>query len=195
MLFLCITTSCNAGTSTAQNELIRLVKLSIKGDVSSFQQEYSKYKHKGMSQQENQPPLIWLVAKYGTADILDFLIKNGVVPDSTNTRSKQTPWPTPLFAAVTGNKIDNIKHLLKAGADVNYLNRSGYNAFVEALTLARYDIALFLLNNGARTDFNDAVALLQAAVISKSSILWPYYKKLIDHYKSKGIEISTPQQN
>jgi ankyrin repeat protein len=64
-----------------------------------------------------------------------------------------------LIAAVDADEIYSslpiVKLLVKAGANINYENEFGQTAFNEAIVLEIYDVALYLLQNGA--DYNKVI--------------------------------------
>lgn len=64
-----------------------------------------------------------------------------------------------LIAAVNADEIYSslpiVKLLVKAGANINYENEFGQTALNEAILLEIYDVALFLLQNGA--DYNQVI--------------------------------------
>ena len=65
------------------------------------------------------------------------------------------PYPnyqTALMSAIEGGRLDFVKYLVKHGVDVNYTDVNHQTPFTYSLSLARYDIGLFLVQNGA--DYN-----------------------------------------
>lgn len=56
---------------------------------------------------------------------------------------------TPLIAASKANWLDMIKYLVSKGADVNYQNEYGQSALSESVMLGNYEVAYYLLLNGA----------------------------------------------
>ncbi|GEM_PF-2595963 len=59
---------------------------------------------------------------------------------------------TPLYLAVSGNHIEVVRILLKAGADPNILEGEGVTSLVEAVEKEHIEIIKLLLKSGARTD-------------------------------------------
>lgn len=64
-----------------------------------------------------------------------------------------------LISAVEFNEVQSslpmVKLLVEAGADVNYKNEFGQTALKQAIILDVYDVALYLLQNGA--DYNEEI--------------------------------------
>lgn len=71
---------------------------------------------------------------------------NFIYPDSIVSRIGNA---TPLLNAVRCRQLGMVKLLVKNGAEVNYIDRFGNTALGIALCGNEYDIALYLLENGA----------------------------------------------
>jgi hypothetical protein len=63
-------------------------------------------------------------------------------------RKGNTTRLTPLIAAAKTGKLDLVELLVKNGADINYQNEYGRSALSQAAILQRYNVVLFLLQNG-----------------------------------------------
>jgi len=62
---------------------------------------------------------------------------------------------TVLFEAAKHSKLENVKLLVKHGADINFQNNSGKTALHVAVAVKNYDIACYLLSFGANTDLEN----------------------------------------
>lgn len=90
--------------------------------------------------------------EYKTYDIkfVELLIKKGAnVNDVQVEIGKEGKIKTPLMMAVKTGKLNLVKLLIKSGADINYKNEYGQSALSQSFMLNKYNIAYFLLQNGA----------------------------------------------
>ena len=62
---------------------------------------------------------------------------------------------TPLIAASKTGNLDLVKFLVMKGADINYQNEFGQSALSESVMVSNYEIAYYLLCNGA--DYNNPI--------------------------------------
>lgn len=63
---------------------------------------------------------------------------------------------TPLIAASKTGNLDLVKFLVMKGADINYQNEFGQSALSESVMVSNYEIAYYLLCNGA--DYNNPIS-------------------------------------
>ncbi|XP_067686318.1 ankyrin homolog isoform X2 [Haliotis asinina] len=83
-------------------------------------------------------------------------IVNRLVEAGCNVNKKTQKGATPLMFAVSLKKLDKIKALIKAGADVNAVDSANNTAFHLATNDGQsVNIAKFLLHNGAHPDLKD----------------------------------------
>lgn len=90
--------------------------------------------------------------EYKSYDIkfVELLIKKGAnVNDVQVDIEKEGKIKTPLMMAVKTGKLNLVDLLVKSGADINYQNEYGQSALSESIMVNRYNIAYFLLQNGA----------------------------------------------
>lgn len=82
----------------------------------------------------------------------ELLLKKGANVNDVETGKRQK-WNstrfTPLMAASQSGKLEIVELLLKNGANVNYKNEYGQTALSRAVMVKKYDVAIFLLQNGA----------------------------------------------
>jgi len=78
-------------------------------------------------------------------DYLRAALKHGGDPNKTYGVSD---FPI-IYRAITHRQLDNIKLLLRHGAEINYQDESGGTPIIEAVTATQFEIALYLLREGA----------------------------------------------
>ena len=57
--------------------------------------------------------------------------------------------PTPIYHAIRGRNPENVRILLKAGADLEARNSAGWTPLMEAASQCAYDVMYLLLEAGA----------------------------------------------
>ncbi len=116
-------------------------------------------------------------------DFLKLLIDNGA-----DVNAKMTNGQTPLIMASANNSRRCVDMLLDAGADIDQaMPGSGLNAFSAAVDRLHMDLALHLIERGAKPDFGSAETL-GLAVAEYGSL------ELIHAIETKGGSIIRPDQ-
>ena len=130
---------------------------------------------------------------------------NDVQTDIENKGITRTPL---MLAAGLGDNLGLVKLLVSRGANINYRDKSGGSALEECVVQKYYDIALFLLQNGAdytqpiypKDTINDKsvyevndkpiylVDELRADIFDLKSEKYKYKMQIVDFLKSKGID-------
>lgn len=114
---------------------------------------------------------------------------------------------TPLMAAARTGKLDLVKLLVENGADVNYRNEYKQSALSEGVMQNKYNVAIFLLQNGADYRqpvfyrFGDSVPynpeedkpmylvdVLREDFMDLDTDEYKYKMQIVDFLKSKGID-------
>ncbi|TKB50978.1 ankyrin repeat domain-containing protein [Ferrimonas sediminicola] len=84
-------------------------------------------------------------------DYLRTLIKYGANVDTFHEERKRNV----IFDALSPNKIEHLKALVSAGAEVNVRDGVNQTPLIVAANLNQYEVVLFLLENGANPDLTD----------------------------------------
>ena len=91
--------------------------------------------------------MLYLAAQSGSPGIIDVLLQHGLEADA-----REPGGVTPLMAAASMNRLDNVNTLLKAGADANITARNGSNALYFAVICKNQPMVDVLVHGGARSD-------------------------------------------
>lgn len=145
---------------------------------------------------------------------VQMLIENGANVNDVETGARKngnSTRETPLISAVGSGKMGFVEILVENGADVNYQNEFGQSAFSKSVTLTKYKIASYLLENGAnykrpifyRPDYSIPsakedpdnkgkpiylVQVLREAFLDLDTDEYKYKMKIVGFLKSKGID-------
>lgn len=112
---------------------------------------------------------------------------------------KQGKTRTPLMVASKTGKLDLVKLLVNKGADLNYQNEFKQSALSEAIMRERYNIAFYLLENGAdykkpiffREEQNREMYLvdvLREDFFGLGTDEYKYKMQIVEFLRSKGID-------
>lgn len=112
---------------------------------------------------------------------------------------KQGKTRTPLMVASNTGNLDLVKLLVNKGADLNYQNEFKQSALSEAIMRERYNIAFYLLENGAdykkpiffREDQNREMYLvdvLREDFFGLGTDEYKYKMQIVEFLKTKGID-------
>lgn len=67
-----------------------------------------------------------------------------------NPNIRYSAWSLPvIYRAVVHGRLENVQALVEHGAEINYQDKSGGTAILEAVTARKFQIALYLLRQGA----------------------------------------------
>ena len=102
---------------------------------------------------------------------------------------------TPIFSAIIGRSLKNIKLLLAHGADINFQNPNGVTPLIAAADINGYRMAYFLLKHGAdptlKTKTGDTVIFsIKHTRIDRNSTGFQWKMKVINLLKEKGINVN-----
>lgn len=150
-----------------------LVKATKKGDIKEINELINKGTDVNISgiekNSENIPPII-IAAVSNNSKILSLLIEKGAnvntilkgkditlaeIETEREIKTIKLTNPTPLLAAVMGGNIENIKILLKNGADIDLKGGLGFTPLMLASFYGKIDIVEILLKNGANINLKD----------------------------------------
>jgi ankyrin repeat protein len=143
-------------------------------------------------QWRQQTPLMWAVAE-SHPEMAQELIAHGADVNARQvtwnwerqvTKEPREKWMplgglTPLLFAGRQGCLDCARILLKAGAEINAANPNGFSSILLAIINSHYDVAAFLLDQGADPNIADEVGRtpLYAAVdmhtLPDSNLPWP----------------------
>jgi ankyrin repeat protein len=143
-------------------------------------------------QWRQQTPLMWAVAE-SHPEMAQELIAHGADVNARQvtwnwerqmTKEPREKWMplgglTPLLFAARQGCVDCARVLLKAGAEINAANPNGFSSILLAIINSHYDVAAFLLDQGADPNIADEVGRtpLYAAVdmhtLPDSNLPWP----------------------
>ena len=134
----------------------------------------------------------------------EMLIEKGANVNDVQTAENEGATRTPLILAASYGRLGLVKLLVSRGADINYRNKNGESALKECVVVKYYDIALFLLQNGAdytqpiyprdSVNYNPPegpfylVDVLRADVFDLGSEKYKYKMQIVDFLKSKGVD-------
>ena len=90
-------------------------------------------------------------ARYAKSEIIEYLLSLGVKVNMVD-NSGQTPL---MCACRDGDRLDNIKTLIKQGADIHQINNDGWTALHYAARYAKSDIIEYLLSLGVKVNMVD----------------------------------------
>jgi len=116
----------------------------------------------------DQTPLMWAIGT-GSAAVVDYLVKHKAEVDvraaindwgnqiTSEPRAQYRPSGglTPLLYATRFGCVDCVKSLLKAGADINRPTPDGVTPLMNALDNLQWDVASYLLDQGANPHLAD----------------------------------------
>jgi ankyrin repeat protein len=138
-------------------------------------------------------PIVLMLARVDRAPLLELLLKYGANP---NTRYPVRVDRKPLFPyegdsllidAAIENQLDNVKVLVKYGADVNLRPQVGDVATEKAAGLGRFEIAEYLLEHGATMHLDTVAHALQNRAWDPRA--HPQRIKLLEMLHARGAKI------
>jgi len=144
--------SCNAFGSNINNDLL----LSIQnGKLKQFEKLLTKGADPNYRDENGDPqyrPVVMeQAAVHKDSMFLLLCLKHGANPDILD-GYKSTPV---IIEAAKHSRLENVKLLVKYGANLNVQNKNGNTALHTAIAVKNYDIAFFLVSNGASLKIED----------------------------------------
>lgn len=101
----------------------------------------------------------------------------------------------PLLTAVQENRGDNIKLLVRYGADVNWADHHGSTAASKAASYAQFDMVLFFLDHGLNSHLEQLAGKLQYVVVPANSGAERGKEKVIEILKARGVRFPSPKKS
>lgn len=125
-----------------------------------------------------------MASMLGDSRYLNLLIQHGGDVNTEIERSGRTI----IFEAALNNRIDNIKLLVKHGANIDHKNISGSTVLHDAVTAKSYEVAVALVKLGAKSTIKDrwgydVLSTLKQygdKGVEKGSENYSYYKQLME---------------
>mgnify|MGYP000563156908 CR=1 FL=1 len=144
--------SCNAFGSSINNDLL----LSIQnGKLKQFEKLLTKGADPNYRDENGDPqyrPVVMeQAAVHKNSMFLLLCLNHGANPDILD-GYKSTPI---IIEAAKHSRLENVKLLVKYGANLNVQNQNGNTALHTAIAVKNYDIAFFLVSNGASLKIED----------------------------------------
>lgn len=149
-------------------------------------------------------------SKYYKVEYVEILLQKGANSNDLETgkrRKGNSTRFTPLMAASQSGRLDIVKLLVSSGAEVNYKNEFNQNAFTKSIMTERYNVSVYLLQNGAdykqpifyrpgdSSDYNATedkpmylVDVLREDFFEFDTSEYKYKMQIVDFLKSKGID-------
>ncbi len=147
-------------------------------------------------------------SKYYDSKYAEALLKYGANVNETQTDiENQDKTKTALMVVVKTGNLDLVKLLVLNGANINYKNEFGQSALSECVMQEKYEVAIFLLRNGAdykqpifyrpgdSADYNPEkdkpmylVDVLREDFFELDTEEYKYKMQIVDFLKSNGID-------
>ena len=179
--------------SDLNDDLLLSVRLS---QLKQFQQLLSKGADPNYRDENGDPQYRPVVMEQAAVNknsmYLQLCLERGANPDALDSY-KSSPV---IFQAVKHSQLENVKLLVKHGANLNVQNKSGNTPLHTAIAVKNYDIAHFLVLNGASLKVEDKwgytpVDLLEEfgdAGVEKGSKYYEWYLKFVALVGEKNTE-------
>lgn len=138
-------------------------------------------------------PIVLMLARFDRAPLLELLLKYGANPNTRRPvrvdRQPVRPYEgnSLLIEAAIENQLENVKVLVKYGADVNLRPQWGNVATEKAAGLGRFEIAEYLLEHGATVHLDTVAHALQNRAWDPR--VHPRRIKLLEMLHARGAKI------
>lgn len=121
-------------------------------------------------------------------------LRHGGNPNAPDSLSQKTI----LFTAIRHHRPENVKILVKAGANINQRDKAGFTPLIHAVTGDNYDMAMLLLSLGADAtvktpegkNVGDIVAMFSdrgIKVLGKENEQKAWYNQFVAELKRRGL--------
>ena len=154
-------------------------------------------------QDKNGNSIISLVAEIEKdPEWLKMVLKHGGKPnliDSINS-TEMLNRTTPIFNAIGSKNIENVKLLVKAGANLDQQDGSGFTPSMQTLSYGWYECLYHLLKSGAnwklKTENGHDLAFqcFSNPVSKKYKKDYEYQQKVFDFLKAKGVDLDAAKK-
>ena len=136
------------------------------------------------------------------SDWLKMVLENGGDPNITDPVDMITTNETPLFKAIFGRSLENVKLLIDAGADINHQADNGGTPAIYAGVSMRFQMVYTLLQAGAdwkiKNNYNQDLAFvcyLCPWIDQKDfPVEYEYKQKVFKFLEEKGVDLKQAKQ-
>lgn len=98
----------------------------------------------------------------------------------------------PLFMAASQGRLENIKLLVAAGADINDHDSYGDSPAQFAVAMAHFEIVAWMLDHGYNYDLNALAKGVQIRIVPPESELQRWKNTVISMLEKRGVTLPTP---
>ena len=135
-------------------------------------------------------PVVENAASDADSDWLRLSLQHGGNPNAVGTLEE-----TPIFSAIINHRVQNIKLLADAGANLDFKTRHGLTPLIAAAQQFFFDIVYYLLERGA--DYTrrspsgrniDLAYWVIAHPVRADSDQWAWRERVIDFLEAKGFD-------
>ena len=144
--------SCEAFSSNIDNDLLSSIQ---NGHLKKFEELLSKGADPNYRDENGDPQFRPVVMEQAAVNknsmFLQLCLESGANPDILD-GYKSSPV---IFQAAKHSRLENVKLLVKHGANINVRNKNGSTPLHTAIAVKNYDIAHFLVLNGASLKTED----------------------------------------
>jgi hypothetical protein len=131
------------------------------------------------SKMPNGETLLWAAAGYASSEVLKLLIDAGA---NVNVVARET---SALVNAIENDRWDNVKLLVRNGADVNWRRGSFSTAATAADVKGHYSTVLFLLENGYSYQIDMLQKRIERSTRAYDAGQEEYRKRVLEHLKAR----------
>lgn len=118
------------------------------------------------------------------SQFLEILLEYGGDPNSI----KGDRGDSSLQVAIYQNRVENVKLLMKYGADINLPGSLRSTAAETAVKLNRFDLAVYLLEQGYNHDLQRLARLTEISLVDPDSEAQKWKLKLLEMLKQRGVK-------
>lgn len=136
-------------------------------------------------------------AQYKDTKFLQLLLDFGGDPDLFNKGERTAAYP--VLSAISADRIDNLKILIDAGANLNVVDQRGLTPLMYGASISAWEMVYLMLESGAdisvknkwNESFSSYVALPDLGTMGEE-LEWR--KKVISFLQERGITVTSPQE-
>jgi len=125
-------------------------------------------------------------------------LENGGDPNLKNPGASTNKRGTPMYYAITADRLDNVKVLVEFGADINAVDEFGQTPLADAFAHGGYDIVYYLLESGAdyqlapTGEYNSFLGFVKNAKASviKDEMTREKLERVLQWLREKGVQLN-----